>query len=38
MIVPSAAKNFNNPVIFVDRLSGSSRVELEEIVPLTLPK
>jgi len=37
MIVPSAAGDFNNLVIFVDRLSGYSRVELEEIKPLPLP-
>lgn len=37
MIVPSAAGNFNNLVIFVDRLEGISRVELEEIKPLPLP-
>jgi len=36
MVVPSAAGDFNNLVIFVDRLSGSSRVELEEIKPLEL--
>jgi len=36
MIVPSAAGDFNNLVIFVDRLSGSSRIELEEIKPLNL--
>lgn len=37
MIVPSAAGDFKNLVIFVDRLSGSSRVELEDIQPLALP-
>lgn len=36
IIVPSAAGDFNNLVIFVDQLSGSSRVELEEIKPLPL--
>jgi len=36
MIVPSAAGNFNNLVVFKDKLSGSSRVELEETKPLEL--
>lgn len=36
MVVPSAAGDFNNLVIFVDRLSSSSKVELEEIKPLKL--
>jgi RES domain-containing protein len=36
MIVPSAAGDFNNLVVFVDRLGGSSRVELEEIDKLDL--
>lgn len=37
MIVPSAAGDFNNLVIFVDRLSGSSHVKLEEVKPLPIP-
>jgi len=36
MVVPSAAGDFNNLVIFVDRLAGTSRVELEEVKPLPL--
>lgn len=36
MIVPSAAGDFNNLVIFTDRLTGASRVELEEVKPLDL--
>jgi len=36
MIVPSAAGDFNNLVIFTDRLEGASRVELEEVKPLPL--
>lgn len=35
VIVPSAAGDFNNLVIFMDRLSGSSEVELEDIQPLS---
>ena len=31
IIVPSAAGDFNNPVIFVDRLSGASSIDLEEV-------
>jgi RES domain-containing protein len=37
MIVPSAAGDFNNLVIFVDRLDDSSHVDLEEVKPLPLP-
>jgi len=37
MITPSAVGDFNNLVVFVDRLTGSSRVELEETKPLNLP-
>ena len=37
MIVPSAAGDFNNLVIFTDRLEGASRVELEEVKNLPLP-
>jgi len=36
MIVPSAAGDFNSLVVFVDRLTRSSRVELEEIKQLDL--
>lgn len=36
MIVPSAAGEFNNLVIFKDRLSGTSQVELEELKTLDL--
>ena len=36
MIVPSAAGDFNNLVIFVDRLSASSKVRLEEVKKLDL--
>lgn len=36
MIVPSAAGDFNNLVIFVDRLADSSRVELEAIESLSI--
>ena len=36
MIVPSAAGNFNNLVVFKDKMSGSSKVELEETKPLEL--
>jgi RES domain-containing protein len=36
IIVPSAAGNFNNLVIFKDKLIGKSRVELEEITTLVL--
>jgi len=36
MIVPSAAGDFNNLVIFVDRLSTSSRVLLEEVKSIDL--
>lgn len=35
MIVPSAAGAFNNLVIFMDRLSDSSEVELEDVQPLS---
>jgi len=34
IIVPSAAGNFNNLVIFMDRLSAASSIELEETKPL----
>lgn len=37
MIDPSAAGDFNNLVIFVDRMAGVSRVQLEEVKPLPLP-
>ena len=37
IIVPSAAGNFNNLVIFVDHLKSTSVVELEEAKPLVLP-
>lgn len=36
IIVPSAAGNFNNLVIFVDYLSNTSEVELKEVKPLVL--
>jgi len=36
MIVPSAAGDFNNLVIFVDRLSAASKIRLEEVKPLVL--
>lgn len=36
MIVPSAAGDFNNLVIFVDRLSATSKIRLEEVKPLAL--
>jgi hypothetical protein len=36
MIVPSAAVDFNNLVIFAYRQGGASRVELVEIKPLPL--
>ena len=36
IIVPSAAGQFNNLVIFMDRLTAASRVELEETKPLDL--
>lgn len=36
MVVPSAAGDFNNLVIFVDRLSASSRILLEEVKSLDL--
>lgn len=36
MIVPSAAGDFNNLVVFKDQLTGKSRVELEESTPLDL--
>ena len=36
IIVPSAAGDFNNLVIFVDRLSSASSIDLEEIKPLDL--
>ena len=38
MIVPSAAGDFNNLVIFVDRMASTSRIELEEVKPLPMPK
>ena len=38
MIVPSAAGDFNNLVIFVDRMASTSRIELEEVKPLPIPK
>ena len=38
MIVPSAAGDFNNLVIFVDRMASTSRIELEEVKNLPLPK
>lgn len=36
VIVPSAAGDFNNLVIFVDRLSGASNIDLEEVKTLDL--
>lgn len=36
LIVPSAVGNFNNLVVFTDRLTGNSRVELKETTPLDL--
>ena len=36
ILVPSAAGDFNNLVVFVDQLSGTSRVELEDTEPLDL--
>ena len=36
MIVPSAAGDFNNLVIFVDRLSSTSKIRLEEVKTLVL--
>ena len=36
MIVPSAAGDFNNLVVFVDRLNGASSIELKEVKPLEL--
>ena len=36
MIVPSAAGDFNNLVVFVDRLDGASSIELKEVKPLEL--
>ncbi len=36
IIVPSAAGDFNNLVIFVDRLAPASRVELDDVKPLDL--
>jgi len=34
MIVPSAAGEFRNLVVFMDRLAGASKVELEDVKPL----
>lgn len=36
MIIPSAAGDFKNLVIFTDQLTGKSRVELEESTQLDL--
>jgi hypothetical protein len=36
MIVPSAAGDFNNLVIFVDRISGASSIDLEDVEELDL--
>ena len=36
IVVPSAAGDFNNLVIFVDRLSGASSIDIEEVKPLPL--
>lgn len=36
MIVPSAAGDFNNLVVFVDLLDGASSIELKEEKPLEL--
>ena len=36
IIVPSAAGDFNNLVIFKDQLAGKSRVELEKSTPINL--
>ena len=36
IIVPSAAGDFNNLVVFVDRLSGASSIDLEVVESLDL--
>lgn len=36
MIIPSAAGDFNNLVVFVDLLDGASSIELKEVKPLEL--
>ena len=36
IIVPSAAGDFNNLVIFVDRMSGASSIDLEDVEKLDL--
>ena len=36
MVVPSATGNFNNLVIFVDRISGASSIDLEDVEKLDL--